>query len=91
MQRKNRDSNLVKIGEIIRNHRKNYAEKMTMEKFIDQATDLLGENWISVRSLSNIENGYNLPSLITLKNLATALQVNLDDLIDEIKDYIPSK
>lgn len=91
MKRKKLNNNLIEIGKIIRNHRKNYAEKMTMEKFIDQASNLLGENWISVRSLSNIENGYNLPSLITLKNLSTALQIDLTDLINEIKDYIPSK
>lgn len=48
----------------------------------------LGKNWISERSISNFEQGYNIPSLPTLKKLAVAYQIELIDLIADIEDYL---
>lgn len=48
----------------------------------------LDKNWISERSISNFEQGYNIPSLPTLKRLAIAYQIELIDLIEDIEDYL---
>lgn len=60
--------------------------------------------WISEKSLANIENGQNMPSLPTLYRLATALQMSPEDLFsaaaaafilpkdkakEEMKKYMP--
>lgn len=44
---------------------------------------------LSVKTLTNIENGYNLPSLSTLKILSTALEIDFFQLLAEVYDYIP--
>lgn len=91
MKRRKLDINLVKMGRILRKHRKDHSPDSSMDDFIDYPVqlNLLNEGWISSKSLSNIENGYNLPSLSTLKKLSIAFEVDLISLIDEIKDYIP--
>lgn len=48
----------------------------------------LENNWISERSVSNFEQGYNIPNLSTLKKLAVAYQIELTDLIEDIEDYL---
>lgn len=48
----------------------------------------LDKNWISERSVSNFEQGHNIPSLPTLKKLAVAYQIELIDLIEDIEDYL---
>jgi transcriptional regulator with XRE-family HTH domain len=60
------------------------------EKFLEDVADagLLPPNWLSIKSLANIENGYNIPSLKTLKYLAIALNIDFIDLIQEIEPYI---
>ena len=91
LKRRKLDINLVKMGRILRKHRKDHSPDSSMDGFIDYPVqlNLLNEGWISSKSLSNIENGYNLPSLSTLKKLSIAFEVDLISLIDEIKDYIP--
>ncbi|WP_368862846.1 multiprotein-bridging factor 1 family protein [Staphylococcus hominis] len=44
---------------------------------------------ISEKTLANIENGYTLPNLSTLKILATALEIDFIELIKRIEDFIP--
>ncbi|PXA17332.1 XRE family transcriptional regulator, partial [Staphylococcus pseudintermedius] len=44
---------------------------------------------ISEKTLMNIETGYTLPNLSTLKILATALEIDFIELIKEIEDHIP--
>ncbi|TGE41274.1 hypothetical protein C6P25_08940 [Weissella confusa] len=49
---------------------------------------LLDKGWISERTISNIEQGYNIPSLVTLKKLAIAYQKEPIDLIEDVLDYL---
>lgn len=81
--------NLIEIGKIIEKHRK-YLDNSSREQFIYNSVDsnLVNENWISLKTLSNIENGYTLPTLKTLKLLSIALQINFNDLISEIDNFI---
>ncbi|MGG0369806.1 helix-turn-helix domain-containing protein [Priestia endophytica] len=91
-KRKNRD--LIKIGKIIYDHRMNLSlEKESRKFFLDDRVNkgLLEEGDISEKTLINIENGYNLPSLVTLNYLATALEIDLLELIEEVKGYIPRR
>lgn len=91
-KRKNRDS--IKIGKIIYDHRMNLSlEKESRKFFLDDRVNkgLLEEGDISEKTLTNIENGYNLPSLVTLNYLATALEIDLLKLIEEVKGYIPRR
>lgn len=82
-------NNLKKIGNIIMNYRLT-IEEGSREKFIQSREELnmLPGGWISLKTLSNIENGYNMPSLTTLKILSTALEVDFVDLISEIEPFI---
>jgi len=88
----------LKIGEIIQSHRKALLlNKSARQYFIDDRVNknILPYDWISEKSLSNIENGYNMPSLSTLKLLSIALEVDFIDLLKEIENFIlidtPSK
>lgn len=76
------------IGNIIRQHRKNlgYSREIFISEPIESG--LLPEDWISDKSLSNIELGYNLPSIFTLKNISIALQIDFPDLITEIDQFL---
>ncbi|MDR0299265.1 MAG: helix-turn-helix transcriptional regulator [Streptococcaceae bacterium] len=47
-----------------------------------------GEDWISVKTLTNYELGKNTPSLEYAKKLSVALQMNFTEFISEIDDYI---
>lgn len=90
-KQENQQENLLKIGEIIKEHRLQLSlKKISRSSFIDDriAKGLLESNWISEKTLSNIENGYNMPSLPTLKLLSTALEVDFLDLIKEIEEFI---
>ncbi|MFC4760595.1 helix-turn-helix domain-containing protein [Fructobacillus durionis] len=76
------------IGNIIRQHRKvlGYSREVFISEPIEDG--LLPEDWISEKSLSNIELGYNLPSIFTLKKISIALQIDFPDLITEIDQYL---
>lgn len=58
-------------------------------RILDIDPGLLKEGDISEKSLINIENGYNLPSLSTLKILSVALEVDFFELLEKLYDYIP--
>lgn len=88
---KSRSRNLIQIGEIIKKHRLHLSlKKKSRSFFIDDRVNkgLLEPEWISEKTLSNIENGYNMPSLSTLKLLAIALEVDFIELVKEIEEYI---
>lgn len=93
IKRKEKNINLVQIGKIIESKRKALCLKKGRELFISDRvlTGLLPEDWISEKSLTNIELGNNLPSLPTLKNLAIALEVDFIELLKEIYPFIPYK
>lgn len=81
----------MKLGNIIKDYRLElFLEKNSRQYFIDDRVNkqLLPEDWISEKSLSNIENGYNMPSLVTLKYLSIALEVDFSTLINAIEEYI---
>lgn len=74
-----------RIGCIIKKYRKRLTDIHSRYAFIELGCDLgLDPNWISEKSLASIENGLNMPSLITLHNLVIALQVDQTDFLNEI-------
>lgn len=94
-KRKNEHSsdNLREIGNIIYRHRERLSLKKPSRKFFLENRVSIGlweKEYISEKSLTNIENGNNLPNLVTLNYLATALEVDLLDLVAEIKPHLPS-
>lgn len=79
------------LGFILRRHREELSlVPNTRFQFINDRVEfnLLEENWISEKTLANLENGYNLPSLVTLKKLSVALEVDFFVLIKEIEPYL---
>lgn len=81
----------IKLGNVIKEYRLALSlEKNSRQFFIDDRINkqLLPEDWISEKSLTNIENGYNIPSLVTLKYLSIALEVDFPTLINAIEEYI---
>lgn len=89
---KRKDRNLVKFGAIIKQYRIELSlRKETRDYFLDDRVrkGLIDYEDISVKTLTNIENGYNLPSLSTLKILATALETDFFQLLSDVYDYIP--
>lgn len=74
-----------RIGRIIKKYRKRLTDIHSRYAFIESGSDLgLDPNWISEKSLASIENGLNMPSLVTLHNLVIALQVDQTDFLNEI-------
>ena len=57
-------------------------KKDTRSYFLDDRVrqGLIEYEDLSVKTLTNIENGYNLPSLSTLKILSTALEIDFFQL-----------
>lgn len=86
-ERKNYDSGLIRIGELISKKRKalGYPYR-SRESFIDQRSIELfnGTTWISPRHLANLELGKNWISIEKLIILATALEENPVDFFEEI-------
>lgn len=90
-KRKEKDTHLIKIGKIIKDHRLNLSlPKSSRQYFIEdrESKNLLPYYWISEKTLTNIERGYNLPSLVTLKKLSIALEVPFLKLMEEIEEHI---
>ena len=80
------DPALRRVGAIIKRHRRELLDiKPSRQDFISEAEcSGLRVGWISEKSLANIENGYNFPSLPTLYNLAIACQISPADLFGEV-------
>jgi len=88
---RNRNNHNYELGNKIRELRERLSDiNGGMQGFIDYASDNLfgGEEWISLKTLSNYELGKNVPNLSNAKKLSVALQMDLSDFIAEIEDYI---
>lgn len=86
-ERKSYDQKLIEIGELLSNKRKSLGKKYeNRESFIQcRSTELFGgEDWISLRHLSNIELGKNWISIEKLIILAAALEENPVELFQKI-------
>lgn len=82
------------IGNIIKNHRLALSlPNKSRQYFINNRIKLgfINGNEFSEKTLANIENGYNIPNLITLNYLATCLEVDFSELLREIKPFIPPR
>jgi len=60
------------------------------QEFIDRASEdfFNGQDWISLKSLTNYEAGKNIPNLVTSKKLAIALQIEFAEFIRHVEDLI---
>lgn len=89
-RRKEQKKNLIQIGYILRNYRLNLSLDNGREGFLSDRIKkgILKNDSISLETLKNIENGYTLPSLPTLKLLAIALEIDFFKLVEEIYDLI---
>ena len=86
-ERKKNDKKLIKIGELLSSKRKSLGKQYkNRESFIQyRSTELFGgEDWISLRHLSNIELGKNWISIEKLIMLSAALEQNPVELFEEI-------
>lgn len=86
VRKKDLNPALRRVGAIIKRHRIELIDiKPSRSDFIiDAVSSGLRADWISEKSLANIENGYNFPSLPTLYNLAIACQISPEDLFEEV-------
>lgn len=90
-KKKQRTQNSIDIGNIFYEYRKQLSLKNSSRAYFiadREEKGLLDEGWISEKTLTNIENGYNLPNLVTLKLLAIALEVDFIDLIRKLEPYL---
>lgn len=90
-KKQNSEENLIEIGKIIQEHRRRLTLDKSSRKFFLEnrvAIGLWDKEYITEKTLTNIELGKNLPNLITLNRLATALEVDLIDLVAEMKSYL---
>ncbi len=75
------------IGRLVKQHRRIMGDLSCRTRwgFIRSSYDIgLPVGWISERSLANIENGLNMPSIITLYNIARACQIEPEQLFLEV-------
>lgn len=89
-RRRDPQKNLIEIGIILKQYRLNLSLDNGREGFLSDRIEkgILSDNSISLETLKNIENGYTLPSLRTLKLLAIALEVDFFIILEEIYDLI---
>lgn len=83
---------LFLLGNIFRSKRESLSLiPNTRQHFIDDREDvnLIESGSISLKTLANIENGKNIPSLQTIKVLSAGLEVDELDLLAEIMPFIP--
>ena len=86
-ERKNDDQGLINVGALLREKRKALGkEYQSREHFIYRRSEELfgGEDWISLRHLSNLELGKNWVSIEKLMILAAALEQDPVDLFSEM-------
>lgn len=94
VERKKDNYQLVKIGQLLLKKRKllgkNYSSR---EQFIYNRSQELfgGKEWISIRHLTNLELGKNLPSINMLITLSYAYEIDPIELFSEIVSIYKSK
>lgn len=87
VERKKYNPKLAKIGQLLLEKRrllgKNYSSR---EKFIYNRSQELfgGEDWISIRHLTNLELGKNLPSIDMFITLSYTYEVDPVELFREL-------
>lgn len=90
-KQQNQNENARIIGQILQDYRSQLTlKKSSRAFFIADREDkgLVDPGWISEKTLTNLENGYNSPSLITLKQLSIALEVDFVELVKKIEPHI---
>lgn len=90
-RRKNQDFSY--FGERIKFYRRSLdLTNNSRENFLNDRVllGMIDENDISIKTLSNIENGYTLPNMLTLLTLSSALEVDIHDLTDDLLKDIQS-
>lgn len=93
-KKKQQTQNARIIGEILQDYRLQLTLKKSSRAFFiadRENKGLVDLGWISEKTLTNLENGYNIPSLSTLKQLSIALEVDFVELIKKIEPYIISE
>lgn len=88
------NKDIAEIGKILKDHRlKLSLSNSSREFFINDRIEkgLLEDGQISEKTLANIENGHNLPNLITLKYLSVALETDFIKLMKQIEPHIPER
>lgn len=79
------------IGDLIKKHRLCLTDlPRSRQGFIDDCSKkYFGyEEWISEKTLSNYENGKNIPSLENIRNLSIALEIDELEFVKEILDLL---
>lgn len=90
-KKKKQTANTRIIGQILQDFRLQLSlKKSSRAHFINdrEVKGLVEPGWISEKTLTNLENGYNIPSLITLKQLSVALEVDFIKLVKIIEPYL---
>lgn len=82
----------AKVGQLFKVKRK-IISKESRENFIAERSDTLfdGNDWISLRYLSSVERGKNLPSIEMLIKLAIALESDPVELFENIYTILSNK
>ena len=84
-------SDFIDFGRKVKSHRESLSlERNSREFFLSDRIEmgLINEGDISLKTLTNIENGYTLPSIPTLQIRSTALEVDIFDLISDLLNNI---
>jgi len=89
-----KEKNLKMIGQILMR----YREALNLERkgrayFIEDRVkkNLLPENWISEKTLTNFENGNNMPKIKNFKYLAIAFEIEFITLMKAIEPFLLSE
>jgi len=88
---KRKEKHFLYFGQKVVNYRKNLnLIPNSRENFISNRIEmgLLEENDISLKTLTNIENGYTMPTILTLMILGTALEIDIYILINDLIENI---
>lgn len=88
------NENIYKLGQILKDCRLRLSLPNSSRQFFIEdriKKGLLEDGDISEKTLSNIENGHNLPNLITLKYLSVALEIDFIELLKQMEPYIPDR
>ncbi|KDA45665.1 helix-turn-helix domain-containing protein [Ligilactobacillus animalis] len=75
------------VGQVLQKYRLRLTDiPKSRQAFIDDRSRKFFDNteWISEKTLGNYETGKNIPTLLNLKKLSMALEVDIEELLTEI-------
>lgn len=75
------------VGQVLQKYRLRLTDiSKSRQAFIDDRSRKFFDNteWISEKTLGNYETGKNIPTLLNLKKLSIALEVDIEELLTEI-------